>query len=242
VYIVDRTGYGRSPAQPAVAGAWGAAGGYESTVGVFAPPELSDVQTQWPWGRSPDDPVLQQLVATAGPLPGDFAASEDLDAERLAQLLDRVGPVVLVTHSVGALSGWQAAARRPGLVAGIVAVEPMGPPFVEVPGIGALPWGLTAGPIRTEPATDDPTALRDASQEFRIPGLAGLPIAVVTAPASPFAAGGPLTVDFLGRAGAHAELLRLDDHGLQGNGHGLMFEANSDQTVVPVIDWIRSNT
>jgi pimeloyl-ACP methyl ester carboxylesterase len=242
VYTVDRSGFGRSPAQPVVAGAVGPASGYESTVAVFAPPQMSEGHTQWPWGRSATDAVLQQLVATAGSLPADVEAAEDLDGERLAQLLDRVGPAVLVTHSAGALSGWQAAARRPGLVAGIVAIEPVGPPFVEIPGIASLRWGLTAGPLRTDPVTHDPSELRDESREFSIPGLAGVPIAVVTAPASPFAPQGALTVDFLRRAGADAELLRLEDHGVLGNGHGLMFEANSDQTALPVINWIRART
>jgi hypothetical protein len=34
--------------------------------------------------------------------------------------------------------------------------------------------------------------------------------------------------------------VRLEDHGIVGNGHGLMFEANSDETVVPVVEWIRA--
>jgi pimeloyl-ACP methyl ester carboxylesterase len=240
VYLVDRIGFGRSPAQPAVAAAAGPAGGYESAVGVFAPPQLAAEQTQWPWGRTAEDATLQQFVASSGTLAQDAADAEDRDGERLAQLLDRVGPAVLITHSAGALSGWQAAARRPGLVAGIVAVEPVGPPFMEIPGIVSLRWGLTAGPIVTDPVTHDPAELRDGSRPFSIPGIAELPIAVVTASASPLAAGGPATVDFLRRAGARAELVRLEDHGIVGNGHGLMFEANSDETVVPVVEWIRA--
>jgi pimeloyl-ACP methyl ester carboxylesterase len=201
---------------------------------------MASEQTQWPWGRTAEDATLQQFVASSGTLAQDAADAEHRDGARLAQLLDRVGPAILLTHSAGALSGWQAAARRPGLVAAIVAVEPVGPPFMEIPGVVSLRWGLTAGPIATDPVTLDPAELGNESRPFSIPGIAGLPIAVVTASASPLAASGPATVNFLRRAGARAELMRLEDHGIIGNGHGLMFEANSDDTVAPVIEWISS--
>ncbi|GAB3618378.1 alpha/beta fold hydrolase [Okibacterium endophyticum] len=242
VYLVDRPGYGRSPRQPAAAaGAVGVPSGYESTIGVFAPPPFAPTQTQWPWDRSPDGPEVQQLTASSGSLPADLAAADDLDGERLAQLLDITGPAILVTHSLGAPAGWHAANRRPGVVRAIVAVEPMGPPFVEVPGVGALSWGLTASRILTEPKTDDPSILQDENRRWSIPGLAGLPVAVVTAPASPLSEAGASIVGFLRRGGATAELLRLQDHGVLGNGHGPMLEANSDRAVRPIIDWITGN-
>ena len=42
---------------------------------------------------------MDQFIAGYGPLPADLAVSEDMDADRLARLLDRIGPAILLTHS-----------------------------------------------------------------------------------------------------------------------------------------------
>jgi pimeloyl-ACP methyl ester carboxylesterase len=238
VYVVDRPGFGRSPGQLAVTGGTGAPGGYESTIGVFAPPELTGSHTQWPWDRTPGGREIQQLAASSGSLPADLSAADDLDGDRLAALLDLTGPAVLVTHSLGALGGWLAANRRPGLVRAVVAVEPMGPPFLDAPGLGALTWGITASPLATEPPTTSPEQLDGPGDGPRLIGLAGVAVAVVTAEASPFAPAAPAVVEFLRRGGVDAELLPLADHGVRGNGHGVMLEANSDDAVRPIITWI----
>ena len=34
------------------------------------------------------------------------------------------------------------------------------------------------------------------------------------------------------------ELLHLPDHGVTGNGHGLIYERNSDAALKPVLDWL----
>jgi pimeloyl-ACP methyl ester carboxylesterase len=205
---------------------------------VFAPPELTGSHTQWPWDRTPGGREIQQLAASSGSLPADLSAADDLDGDRLAALLDLTGPAVLVTHSLGALGGWLAANRRPGLVRAVVAVEPMGPPFLDAPGLGALTWGITASPLATEPPTTSPEQLDGPGDGPRLIGLAGVAVAVVTAEASPFAPAAPAVVEFLRRGGVDAELLPLADHGVRGNGHGVMLEANSDDAVRPIITWI----
>jgi pimeloyl-ACP methyl ester carboxylesterase len=237
VYVVDRPGHGRSPHHPAVLGEPGGQGPVEMTVGVFAAPALAEAQTQWPWRRDEDGTEVQQLSASSGFMLADLAEAQTLDARRLAELLDLTGPAVLVTHSAGAPGGWLAADARPGLVRGIVAIEPMGPPFLDAPGLGALVWGVTAAPLTTVPPFDAPDQLAESST-WTAPALADLPVAVVTGQASPFAASAPPVVDFLNAAGAAAVHLPLEASGIMGNGHGLMFEANSDETVRPVIEWI----
>lgn len=75
-----------------------------------------------------------------------------------AELVDRVGPIVL-TRSRGAPLGWQIADARPDLVMGILAVEPNGPPVYDVVrgldgfGVGVMsrPWGLTLAPLTYSP-------------------------------------------------------------------------------------------
>lgn len=241
VYVVDRVGHGRSPYHPDVIGEMGGVLPYEAAVGLFAPPDRAEQQIQWAWGREPGDPGLEQLVAGFGPLPADLGYSQQLDADRLVRLLDEIGPAILVTHSAGGPVGWVTADRRPDLVRAVVALEPLGPEFVEFPGMGTLDWGLTAAPITFDPPLESPEAVREAAPEARrIPALAGKDVVVVAGGASVFADFAPLVVETLKHAGADAEYLYLPDRGVEGNGHAVQLEANAAQSVMPVIDWLEA--
>ena len=235
VYVVDRCGHGRSPYHPDVVAPMGPPFPYEAATQLFLPDAARHEQTQWRNERHVGSDTVDQLVAPMGPLPADLAESQRMDADRLARLLDVVGRSVLLTHSAGGPVGWLAADARPDKVAAIAAIEPIGPPFAEFPGLGTLTWGLTSAEITYDP----PAAKPDQVPGRRIPALADKPVAVITGGASPFAGFAPQVVEFLTAAGAHVRQMRLPDHGITGNGHGLIFEANSDDTVQPVIDWIR---
>ena len=234
VLVVDRPGHGRSPYHPDIIGPVGPPFSYERSRDVY----FGGGETQWPFDPA-DDAAFDAFIAPYGPMPADLAASQDMDADRLARLLDRIGPAILVTHSASGPDGWLAADRRPGLVAAVVSIEPMGPPFGHTPGIGSLDWGLTAAPVTFDPprATSDEVRAADPST-LRMPALAGLPVAVVTGETSAFAKMGPAIVGFLATAGAAAEQLHLPDHGVHGNGHGLIYEKNSDQALAPVLRWL----
>ena len=235
--IVDRPGHGRSPLHTDVMGPMGPPFSYEGARQIYVPPDPAGKHTQWPF--APDDAdAMDQFIAGYGPLPADLAASETMDADRLARLLDRIGPAILLTHSASGPSGWLAADRRPGLVRAIVSVEPMGPPFADIPNIGTLRWGLAASPLTFDPPCATPEAVRAGLATLRLPNLAGLPIAVVTGDTSAFAQASPPTVAALRAGGAAAELLRLSDHGVTGNGHGLIYERNSDAALAPVLAWL----
>ncbi len=240
VLLVDRPGQGRSPYHPDTMGPMGPAFTYEGGRKIYCPPDPSGAHTQWPF--DPDDAAaMDAFIAGYGPLPADLAASEDMDADRLARLLDRIGPAILLTHSASGPSGWLAADRRPGLVKAIVSVEPMGPPFADIPNIGSLSWGLTAAPLTFDPPRASPEAVRDADPAtLHLPNLAGLPIAVVTGETSSFAPASPPIVERLRHGGAAAELLHLPDHGVTGNGHGLIYELNSDAALQPVLRWLEA--
>lgn len=235
---VDRPGQGRSPYHPKTMGAMGPPFSYESARKIYFPPDPDGRHTQWPFAAD-DAATFDAFVAGYGPLPADLAASEDLEADRLAKLLDRIGPAILVTHSASGPVGWLVADRRPGLVKAIVAIEPMGPPFADIPNIGTLAWGLTASPLRYEPAVGTPDDIRHAAPgALRLPALHRLPIAAVIGETSSFAPASAPIVDLLKSAGAAAELIRLTDHGITGNGHGLIYEKNSDEALQPVLRWI----
>ncbi len=241
VLMVDRPGQGRSPYHTAVLEPMGPPFTYEGGRKIYFPPEAADRHTQWPF--APDhDAAMDAFIAGYGPLPADLAASEDMDADRLARLLDKIGPAVLLTHSASGPSGWLAADRPPGLVKAIVSVEPMGPPFADIPNIGPLSWGLTAAPLTFDPPLDTPEAVRAADPSaVHLPNLAGLPIAVVTGETSSFAQASPPIVERLRAGGAAAELLHLPDHGVTGNGHGLIYELNSDAALQPVLRWLETH-
>ena len=236
--VVDRPGHGRSPLHVDVVGPMGPPFSYEGGRKIYFPPDPSGKHTQWPFATD-DEAATDAFIAGYGPLPADLAASEDMDADRLAQLLDRIGPAILLTHSASGPSGWLTADRRPGLVKAIVSVEPMGPPFADIPNIGLLSWGLTAAPLTFDPPRASPREVQEADPaSLRLPALAGLPILVVTAEASAFAPASTPIVEHLTTGGAAAKLLHLPDHGVRGNGHGLIYERNSDEALRPVLAWL----
>ncbi|GAB2862498.1 alpha/beta hydrolase [Lentzea nigeriaca] len=255
VYVVDRPGHGRSPYHPDVLGPLeGAAPTYEFIRWLFCD-GAGRPGSQWPGsGQIGDDSALDQLMASQGPALPTFTENEEQMRRCGAELLDRIGPAVLITHSMGGPFGWLVADARPGLVKAIIAVEPIGPPFTELPGFGRLDWGLTAAPITYEPPVRDPQELRtrlraagaDGVQDCLVqdepvrslPNLKGFPIAVVVADTSPFAPSGHGVADYLAQAGADAELLRLPEMGITGNGHLPMGEKNSDEVAEALMAWL----
>lgn len=238
VVVVDRPGQGRSPFHVETMGPMGPPFSYENGRNIYFPGDPEGRHTQWPFAAE-DNAAMDEFIAGYGPMPADLGLSQDIEADRLAKLLDRIGPSILITHSASGPVGWLVADRRPGLIKAIVAVEPMGPPFADIPNIGPLTWGLTTPPLRWEPPAVSPQALRDAAPgAHRLPALAGLPIVAVTGEASAFAPASAPAVEALKAAGALAELMHLPDHGVFGNGHGLIYEKNSDAALAPVLAWL----
>jgi acetyl esterase/lipase len=123
-----------------------------------------------------------------------------------------------------------------------------------MPGFGRLDWGLTAAPITYAPPVQDPRELRTRLRQAEadgledclvqdepirsLPNLKGFPIAVVVADTSPFAPSGHGVADYLAQAGAEAELLRLPEMGITGNGHLPMGERNSDEVAEALMAWL----
>lgn len=238
VVIVDRPGQGRSPFHVGTMGTMGPPFSYENGRAIYFPENGDPRHTQWPFAHD-DDVAFDEFIAGYGPLPADLAMSQDMEAARLGDLLDRIGPSILITHSASGPVGWLVADRRPGMVKGIVAIEPMGPPFADIPNIGSLTWGLTASPLAWEPTPRSPDELRTAAPgEHHLPAFKDLRILAVTAEASSFAAASAPAIKQLVASGASAELLHLPDVGVFGNGHGLIYERNSDEALRPVIDWL----
>src|SRR4029077_2583146 len=134
---------------------------------IFVPPPegpdsnpASHLHTQWPGGRELGDPVYDQWLPAAGPMLADWAAMHALERERIGELLELVGPAVLVTHSAGGPGTFLAARAHPDKVAALVAIEVVGPPFIRMPERGIdLGWGLAAAPLTYSPPAASPQEL-----------------------------------------------------------------------------------
>jgi pimeloyl-ACP methyl ester carboxylesterase len=227
VYVVDRPGHGRSRSHPDLDGPLTGSMPLEAIARLFASSIGQPVEAD----PGLPETILQQLGASTGPRNRDLAEGNRRDADRLVDLLELIGPAVIVCHSLGALGSWVAASRRPLLVSALVAVEPPGPAFATIPGVGGLDSGLAAiEPTGVETTVDDAWAR----------SLNAIPIMVVTAPESPFRSGASQLVDYLRTLGLDAHEHDLEQHGLRGNGHGLILEPNSSSTAGVVLEWIRT--
>lgn len=80
---------------------------YEGGRKIYFPPEAADRHTQWPFAPD-DEAAMNAFIAGYGPLPAVLAASEAMDADRIAGLLDRIGPAVLLpTPPRVPAAGWR---------------------------------------------------------------------------------------------------------------------------------------
>ena len=271
VYIVDRPGHGRSPYHPDLDGGNPRAQTLESISGLFtpqrayvtgrgAPAPNAKLHTQWPGTGAVGSPELSQLVASQGGSYGNGPGTGK-DPQVLvwqkngAELLDRIGPAIFMTHSAGGPFGFYVMEARPKLVKGIVVVEGAG-------GSAFSPqarWGLINLPVEYDPPVSDPAEIKtkrvmpteaDAKlgiqpynlQEEPARKLKNwqAPIAIVTAEAS-FVLPNPGAVAYLKQAGCSAEEIRLADHGIHGNGHLMMGEKNNREVLQPILDWMNQN-
>ena len=225
------------------------------------------LHTQFPGTSRPGDPSYHQFYASQFPSLADFPLQQAINREPGAALLDKVGPAILLTHSQGAAIGWAIADARPDMVKAVVAVEPNGPPVREVRMKGAPDWFEDGTEDRISgiadvPLTYDPPLKPGEKLKFRraqkpdAPGLATcwaqaeparklanfqtIPVLVLTGEASYHAPYDHCTVAYLKQAGVPTTHIKLADLGIQGNGHMMMIEKNSDDTATVIQNWLRS--
>jgi pimeloyl-ACP methyl ester carboxylesterase len=194
---------------------------------------------------------VDQFQAGQNSAPQDGEMAARLWASRGAELLDKIGPSVLVTHSAGGPFGWIVADQRPSLVKAVVCVEGAGNAFA-----GQNRWGLTSVPLAFDPPVTDPAEIKtrevtplagSAMQPYRLQvdparklkNLQGIPIAIVTAESSGRPQS-PAVVAFLQQSGCAAEDVQLKDRGILGNGHFMMLETNRRQVFDVIRGWIES--
>lgn len=225
--------------------------------------------TQWPGSGQSGDEIFDQFYASQVEFLADRTESEHLVQQAGAQLLERIGPAILLTHSQSGPMGWLIADRCPSKVKAILALEPNGPPFFDVQYTGRQPWyeyhlqqtarpyGLTRLPMHFDPPLQADEVLTFEQQEAtdanlvrgylqssparQLPHLQGIPIMIMVAEASYHAPYDHLTSAFLTQAGVANELVYLTQQGFYGNGHMVMLEKNNHQVADFIISWLQSH-
>ena len=264
VYVVDQPARGRSNTDAALDGKVG----MPDTRGLerqFTAPERyklwpqAALHTQWPGTGVAGDPVFDQFQASQEVSLTDNPRMDRINRAAGADLLRRIGPAIVLTHSRSGAFGWLIADDVPDLVKAIVAVEPSGPPFFDVVPVAmeqpafARPWGLSYDKLTFDPPMSDPAALAPVreppsavpgvlacwqpSVTYRLPKLKGIPVLIVTGEASYHAAYDHCTKRFLEGGGVHVDHAVLAEHGIHGNGHMMMLETNSDAIAALIADW-----
>ena len=274
MYLVDPPQRGRSPYDQ------GFEGGRVGSVSVttveqfFTAPEYftntstsypqASLHTQWPGTGLRGDPIFDQFYASQVQLQYDPEISDRLVKPALNALIDKVGLCVLFVHSQSGPYGWVAGDSRPKLVKGIVAIEPEGPPFVQVPGIGgkARIDGVTRLPLLYDPPVVNisrdlqtvqlppppgkeilyiPCTVQ-AAPPRKLVNLARVPVALVTGEASYHAPYDWCTIEYFKQTGVKATWLDLGRLGVKGDGHFVFLEKNNLASAKLVLDWILTNT
>ena len=220
--------------------------------------------TQWP-GDGPnkgkkDDPIFDAFYATQVETVLDVEGTEQRNQDAGAALLDKIGPAIVLTHSQSGTFGWLIADARPKLVKAVIAIEPSGPPFeATIIGTGRTrPWGPTDIPIAYDPPVKDPSEIAieqeaeaDGPDLFRcwmqkaparqLVNLKGIPVMVMASEASYHQVYDHCTAKYLNQAGVKAEMVRLQDKGIRGNGHMVMIEKNNLDVAHLIDEWAVKN-
>ncbi len=276
VYLIDQAGRGRSPRASSSGGGTGRS--TDEVVRLITRPEdyglwrTAKNHNQWPGTGLPGDYAFDQFFA-ALPIERFSAAEreENMAATRRAMgdLLERIGPAIILTHSQAGELGFHIVDDQPGQVKALVAVEPTGPPFVDpayapapeyqVDGEFLRPYGLARNPLTYDPPVADPeTDLPFTRQEEpdreglmachlqageprRLVNFAEVKVVVVTVDASRQTAFDHCTVKYLQQAGVDAEHLRLEEHGIHGNAHALVVEKNNMEIAQAMYGWLQQH-
>jgi len=265
VYVVDQAARGRSP--------------YNSQLGPLSDPANSvraqslwaaierfmlwpaaRFHTQWVGPAVDGDPTFEQFLSSQAQAMTNAALQEELTAEGLVALVDKIGPSILVPHSQPGSAAWLVADRRPELLKAIVTIEPGGPPvFRDEPHLGfppsaTFPWGLTRNPITYDPPVasasqlsfvalpkdpDVSTCYVQTAPARKLPNVAKVPILYLSSPSGYNTAWDPCTTKYLTQAGVSYDWVHLQDIGIEGNGHFMFIEKNSDEVAGVVLRWIK---
>jgi pimeloyl-ACP methyl ester carboxylesterase len=270
VYVVDAPTAGRSAYDAATDGPLEQAppGARER---MFTKPEQfglwpqARLHNQFPGTGLPGDPIYDQSAEASVPSVANQQRLDEINRDALAALLDRIGAAAILTHSRSGPYGWLLADARPGLVKGIIAVEPNGPAFRNQPSQAAQAppsatdraWGISYARLTFDPPAADASELgpqqalpeapdlvgcwQMSGPRRKLVNLIGVPVLIVTSEASYHAQYDQCTSEFLTSAGVSNEHVRLETRGIHGNGHLMMSEKNNLQIAALIEHWLSAH-
>ncbi|PFH57703.1 hypothetical protein XA68_14666 [Ophiocordyceps unilateralis] len=269
VYVVDQTSRGRSSSysvdsrsrQPVSLSVETVQDRFTATGQRRLWPQAGN-HSQWPGRGVKGDAIFDAFYAATVPSETDAVLTQTAMQRAGAALLDRIGkPAVVLGHSQGGLFPILMADARPGLVRGLILVEPSGPPFRDGFTGAFHPWAIADVPLGYEPAVTDP--VRDLVQAShpapdadhasctlqatepaprQLVNLADKPILVVTSEASYHAPYDYCTVAYLRQAGCQkTDHMELASVGIRGNGHMMFLEKNSGEIQRLLHKWLQTN-
>src|SRR5262245_56868125 len=198
------------------------------------------LHTQWPGTGEPDDPVTFSMVSGFLPEMGNVEQQQAMTRDALIALVDKIGPAMVMMHSMAGPAGWLIADARPDKIKAVLAVEPNGPPVHTVEFIGApdwfkegavtLPYGISRAPLTYSSPVRDASELKFVKEDKADgPGLVTcwkqaeparelvnlkMPILLVMGEASYHAPYDHCTVKYLQQAGAKPTFLKLGEVGI----------------------------
>ncbi|KAI9834414.1 MAG: hypothetical protein M1819_003025 [Sarea resinae] len=272
VYIIDFTARGRSgtagyaPTTPQQQLSAESVQRFFTATGEYGLWPEASLHTQWPGTGKMGDPTFDAYYASTTPVFHPTVTQQHTMQAAGAALFDRIGAAILITHSRGAPMGWLWADARPDLVKGIVALEPLGPPFCDrILRTGATrKYGLTDIPLTFDRPVDDDASSSDKPlghafeadfyeicrgrkkpvEDEKKPAiilvnLRHVPILVVTGQSSYHVVYDRDTVAFLRYVGVEdVTHLELAREGILGNGHLFFMEKNNLEILSTLERWI----
>ena len=233
VYFVDRPAHGRSPKN--------------TRYGALAEPPSSGFigflakSDNYPGKGDPRDPMTLAQLASSNPGP---TVDNDMLKEDFAELLDKVGPAIVLTQSAGGPSGWMSIDAKPQLVKAVVAIEAGGGlerlPLTWEP---ALKEGESIQTVAVAPKSEGLAAcnMQPENNVRKLPNFKGIPIlGIVSSQSAMFTPSYHCTIDFINQAGGSATLLRLkEDAGIDGEGHFMQGSYNNGKIAQLMIEWMQ---
>lgn len=269
VYVVDQPERGRSACHPEIRGPRYMFSAEEIHNSFTGPSAVKGcVHDKWP-GKggsigSPGDPVFDEFYASQVDCLIGIEETQRLVRDAVCALLEKTGPVILIGHSQAGPCVWEIADTCPDKVKAMIAVEPSGPPFINIqtgkPETDAegnpKNWGIAHLPMTFDPPVDTAADLKIRSFErsecwkgmaakgylqaepvHKLKNLQNIPLLMVTGECSYHAAFDWQTAKFLEQAGVQTDYWYLPDLGIHGNGHMMMLEKNSSQIAGWIADW-----
>lgn len=192
--------------------------------------------SQFPQSADALEQFFRQITPNTG------AYDEQLIATDVADLLDKIGGGILVTHSQGGGPGWHAAIKS-DKVRAIVSYEP-GSGF-------AFPEGETPAPLKTISPFGDLTAtaipLADFEKLTRFPIIIYYGDYIPDKPSDNWAMDSwrvrlemaRLFAQCINRHGGDAMVVHLPEQGIKGNSHFLFAEKNNVQLADLLSAWLK---